>query len=71
MSAPLSTRKGRFQREQKTESAPGTCGEAEEREEIVILAPGVTDDSRLWSFPELKEWRTTEQPGEEVEFDQA
>ena len=49
-SAPLSTRKERRWWRQKTESAPSRV-EAEESVEMTGAVPGVTDDSRLWSFP--------------------
>ena len=49
-SAPLSTRKDRRWKRQKTDSAPSWV-EAEEREEMMCGVPGVTADSRPWSFP--------------------
>ena len=57
-SAPLSTKKRRRWRRQNTESAP-SWEEEEEREEIAGVegVPGVTVDSRPWSFPRPKqEW---------------
>ena len=71
MSAPLSTRKDRFRREQKTERAPWACGRAEEREEMVNVDPGVTADSRPWRFPEPKQQKEGGQSAEEEEFAQA
>ena len=56
-SAPLSTRKGRRSRLQKTDSAPadddGEGLTAAEREEIVGRSPGVTADPRRPRFPKL------------------
>ena len=49
-SAPLSTRKERRWRRQKTESAPSRV-EAEESVEMTGAEPGVTADPRLWRFP--------------------
>ena len=49
-SAPLSTKKDRFWRWQKTERAPSRV-DAEESAEIFGETPGVTADSRPWRFP--------------------
>ena len=51
-SAPLSTRKERRKRRQKTERAPSLWFEAESEEMAgVVELPGVTDDPRRERFP--------------------